>query len=111
VELPVGVASPASFLPSDIGVSLCTTDLPLRFSEVVPICAPLLRSALLATAHRNGYEQNHENDRDRDYGNDDAGAHPASPVNRSSEHIDTHKGERETRPEQGGSQRLERRTR
>jgi hypothetical protein len=53
--------------------------LPLRFSEVVPICAPLLRATSLATAHRNDYQQNHENDRDRDYGNDDAGAHPACP--------------------------------
>jgi hypothetical protein len=53
--------------------------LPLRFSEVVPICAPLLRATPLATAHRNDYQQNYENDRDRDYGNDDAGAHPACP--------------------------------
>jgi len=75
LELSVGVGSPVGFLAGDIGVSLGTTDLPLRLSEVAPICTPLLPSAPLATAHRNDYEQDHEDDRDRDYGNDDAGAH------------------------------------
>jgi hypothetical protein len=75
VGSPVGVASPVSFLPGDIGVSLRTTDSLVRFSELAPICAPLLRSTPLASTHRKGYEQNHENDRDRDDGNDDAGAH------------------------------------
>jgi hypothetical protein len=80
--LPVGVGSPVGFLPADIGVSLCTTDSLVRFSEVAPICAPLLRSTPLASTHRSGYEQNHEDDRDRDDDNDDAGAHPACPLNR-----------------------------
>jgi hypothetical protein len=75
VGSPVGVASPVSFLPGDIGVSLRTTDSLVRFSELALICAPLLRSTPLASTHRKGYEQNHENDRDRDDGNDDAGAH------------------------------------
>jgi hypothetical protein len=75
VGSPVGVASPVSFLPGDIGVSLRTTGSLVRFSELAPICAPLLSSTPLASTHRKGYEQNHENDRDRDDGNDDAGAH------------------------------------
>ena len=82
-ELPVGVASSVGFLPGDVGVSLCTTDLPLRFSEVLPVCALLLRSTPLATAHRNDDEQYHENHGDRDYGNDDAGAHPVSSLDRA----------------------------
>jgi hypothetical protein len=75
VGLPVWVGFSVGFLAGDIGVSLCTTDSLVRFSEFAPLCAPLLRSTPLASTHRNSYEQNHEDDRDRDDDNDDAGAH------------------------------------
>jgi hypothetical protein len=91
LELPVGVASPVGFLPGDIGVSLCATDLPLRFYEVAPICAPLLLFTPLATSYRKGHDKDHKDDRDRDYDNDDAGAHRACPLNRP-KRDDTAKG-------------------
>jgi hypothetical protein len=75
VGLPVWVGFSVGFLADDIGVSLCTTDSLVRFSEFAPLCVPLLRSTPLAPTHRNGHEQNHEDDRHRDYDNDDAGAH------------------------------------
>jgi hypothetical protein len=79
LELPVGVGSPVGFLSGDIGVSLCTTDSLVRFSELAPICAPLLLFTPLATSYRKGHDKDHEDDRDRDYDNDDAGAHPVCP--------------------------------
>jgi hypothetical protein len=65
-ELPVGVAPAVGFLLGEIAVSFCAAHSPLRFVEIAPSCAPPLRSTPLATAHRNDYEQNHEDDRDRD---------------------------------------------
>jgi hypothetical protein len=91
LELPVGVGSPVGFLSGDIGVSLCTTDSLVRFSELAPLCAPLLLFTSLATSDRKGHDKDHEDDRDRDYDNDDAGAHPACPLNRP-KRDDTAKG-------------------
>jgi hypothetical protein len=75
--LPVGVGPAVGFLPGEIALSLCATHPPLRFVEIMPGFASPLRCTLLATSHRNGDEKNHEDHRDRDHGNDDAGAHPS----------------------------------
>jgi hypothetical protein len=75
LELRVGVASLVGFLSGDIGVSLGATDSLVRFSELAPICAPLLPFTHLATSYRKGHDKDHKDNRDRDYDNDDAGAH------------------------------------
>jgi len=83
-QLQVGVGFAVRFLPSDIAVSLCATHSLLRFIEIAASCASPLRRTLLATSHRNGYEKDHKDDRYRDHGDDDSGAHlRASPPWRS----------------------------